>query len=66
MPAIGIGSGLSNFELGARFRYEIRREFAPYVGLEWSKKTGETARLSRLAGEDPDTVSFIAGIRLWY
>lgn len=66
MPAIGVGSGLTDFELGARLRYEIRREFAPYVGVEWSKKTGETARLARLAGEDPEAVSFVAGLRVWF
>lgn len=66
VPEIGVGSGLSTFELGARLRYEIRREFAPYVGMEWSKKTGDTARYARLAGEDPDAVNFVAGIRFWF
>ena len=33
-PAAYIGSGLSDAELGLRLRYEIRREFAPYVGVE--------------------------------
>lgn len=66
MPAIGVGSGLSNFELGARLRYEIRKEFAPYVGVEWSKKTGDTARYTRLAGEDPDTIDLVAGVRFWF
>ncbi len=66
MPVIGVGSGLTDFELGARLRYEIRRELAPYVGVEWSRKAGNTARLSRLAGEDPDAVSFVAGVRVWF
>ena len=66
VPAIGVGSGLSTFELGARLRYEIRKEFAPYVGVEWSGKTGDTARYARLAGEDPDAVNFVAGIRFWF
>ena len=66
MPAIGVGSGLSAFEIGARLRYEIKKEFAPYVGVEWSKKTGDTARYARLAGEKPDSVNFVAGIRFWF
>ena len=66
MPVIGVGSGLTDFELGARLRYEIRRELAPYVGVEWSRKAGDTARLARLAGEDPDAVSFVAGVRVWF
>ena len=33
-PARGIGSGLSDVQFGLRLRYEIRREFAPYVGVQ--------------------------------
>lgn len=66
VPEIGVGSGLSEFELGARLRYEIRKEFAPYVGVEWAKKTGGTARFARLAGDDPDVVNLVAGIRVWF
>lgn len=66
MPAIGVGSGLSDFELGVRLRYEIRKEFAPYVGIEWVKKTSDTARFVRTSGENPDVVNFMAGIRLWF
>lgn len=66
MPAIGVGSGLTNFELGARLRYEIRKEFAPYVGVEWSGRNGDTARYARLAGDKPNAVNFVAGIRFWF
>ncbi len=66
VPAIGVGSGLSTFELGARLRYEIRKEFAPYVGVEWSGKTGGTARYARLAADKPNAVNFVAGIRFWF
>lgn len=66
VPALGLGSGLTDFELGARLRYEIKPEFAPYIGFEWHRKTGGTARLARLAGEDVSSVSAVAGIRLWF
>jgi len=66
VPAIGVGSGLSSVELGARLRYEVRKEFAPYVGVEWSKKTGNTGRFARLRGEDDDQVNFVAGVRFWF
>lgn len=66
IPAIGVGAGLSDFEAGLRLRYEIKQELAPYIGLEWRKQTGATARFSRIAGEDPDTISLVAGIRLWF
>ena len=66
VPANGIGSGLSDLELGLRLRYEIKREFAPYIGVEWAKKVGDTARFARAAGEDDDVVNFVAGIRFWF
>jgi len=66
MPAIGVGPGLTSFELGGRLRYEFRKEFAPYVGVEWSGRTGATARYARLAGDKPNTVQFVAGIRFWF
>ena len=66
MPAVGVGSGLTSFELGARLRYEIRKEFAPYIGVEWSGRTGDAARYARLAGDNPNAVNFVAGIRFWF
>ena len=66
MPAIGVGSGLTSFEVGARLRYEFRKEFAPYIGVEWSGQTGDTARYTRLAGEKPNAVNVVAGVRFWF
>ena len=66
IAAIGVGAGLTNFEAGLRLRYEIKQEFAPYIGLEWRKQTGDTARFARLAGDDPDTLSVVAGVRIWF
>lgn len=66
VPESGIGSGLSDVELGLRLRYEVVKEFAPYVGVEWAKKTGDTARFARAAGEDANVTSFVAGIRFWF
>lgn len=64
--ANGIGSGLSDAELGLRLRYEIRREFAPYVGVVWSRLFGETADLARDHGADDSEVQFVAGVRMWF
>lgn len=64
--AVGVGSGLSNMELGLRLRYEIRREFAPYLGVNWSRKFGKTADFARHEGEDTDDVQIVAGIRAWF
>jgi len=65
-PENGIGSGFSDLELGLRLRYEFRCEFAPYVGLHWERKFGRTADFARDAGEDPDELSLVAGLRIWF
>ena len=63
---IGVSAGLTDIEIGLRLRYEIAREFAPYVGVEWAGKVGETARFARAAGDQPSGVSYVAGIRFWF
>jgi copper resistance protein B len=65
-PEVGIGSGLSDMQLGLRLRYEIRREFAPYVGVNWTKQFGQTADFARAEGEDTSDVQLVAGIRAWF
>ena len=60
------GSGLNNLEFGARLRYEIRREFAPYLGLSFDRSFGETATLVRRQGGDPSQVRFVVGMRMWF
>jgi copper resistance protein B len=62
----GIGSGMSQLELALRLRYEIRREFAPYVGVEWSGKFGDTADLARDADDSVRDTRFVAGLRFWF
>lgn len=65
-PQLGIGAGLDQVELGLRLRYEFTRDFAPYVGLEQSWRTGAGARYARLAGEDPSVTSLVVGVRLQF
>lgn len=65
-PARGIGSGLSDAELGLRLRYEITRQFAPYFGVAWSKSFGQTADYLRDAGEETGGVRWVAGFRMWF
>jgi copper resistance protein B len=60
------GSGLNNLEFGARLRYEIRREFAPYIGISFDRSFGETATLVRQDGGDSSQVRFLVGVRAWF
>jgi copper resistance protein B len=61
-----VNSGLSDFSGGVRFRYEIRREFAPYVGIEWDGRFGSAANAMRISGEVPEGARFIAGAHFWF
>lgn len=64
--AVGVGSGLSDMELGLRLRYEVRREIAPYVGVNWTQSFGDTADLAREDGEQTSDIQLVAGIRAWF
>lgn len=65
-PERGIGSGLANTEVGLRLRYEIRREFAPYIGVTWNRAYGNSADLAREEGGDVSEARLVAGIRMWF
>ena len=66
VPELGIGSGFSDIELGLRLRYEFAREFAPYVGVNWERKLGDSARYARAAGEGVSATSLVMGLRFWF
>lgn len=65
-PARGLGSGLSDLTLGLRLRYEIRRQFAPYVGVTWGRNFGGTADYAQARGERNKTTQFVGGVRVWF
>lgn len=62
----GVGSGLNNVDFGLRLRYEISREFAPYIGVDYEKAFGKTASFVRQEGGDPGKWQFVAGVRMWF
>lgn len=61
-----LGAGLSDASLGLRLRYEIRREFAPYVGVVWSRVFGDTADLARAHAAGDNEWQAVAGLRMWF
>lgn len=54
----GVKSGVTEFETGLRLRYEIKREFAPYIGFDYV----EEASLR----EHQHSVRYVVGVRFWY
>ena len=60
-----IGAGITDYEVGLRLRYEIVREFAPYVGISWAQPVFETADLLP-DSEDEGVLSGVLGVRMRY
>jgi copper resistance protein B len=63
VPREGRGAGFERIETGVHARYEITRRFAPYAGLIYERKLGETARIARAAGEGAGGWMLRAGLR---
>lgn len=64
VPDYDLGSGFTEVEIGTRLRYEVTREFAPYVGVSLIRSVGETEDILRAAGEDVTSYSVVGGVRL--
>jgi copper resistance protein B len=65
-PARRIGAGLSELDAGLRLRYEITRQFAPYVGITYLGQYGATADYVSAAGGSTQQLRFTAGVRTWF
>lgn len=66
VPELATGSGINSIELGFRLRYEIVREFAPYVGVNWERKLGRSANYADARGDNPAALRFVTGVRFWF
>lgn len=62
----GTGSGLSSITAGLRLRYEIHRQFAPYAGIQWQRRYGQTADFHRDSDEPVEQAHWVAGVRIWF
>lgn len=65
--AIGAGAFGPTLEAGARLSYDlVDRLIAPYVGVHYERRFGESARLAREEGEDVEQVFGVIGVRVMY
>ena len=65
-PARLVGAGFSDIDTGLRLRYEFNRKFAPYLGVVYEGRFGQTANFARQAGESTGDFRFVFGIRAWF
>ncbi len=63
VPDRNMGAGLANVVGGLRFRYEFKREFAPYFGVRYQARVFQSADRARAAGEEPARFFIVAGLR---
>ena len=62
VPRYGVRSGFNDYETALRLRYEIKREFAPYVGWVNRRRVGDGA----VDDAEGYGTRFTAGLRFWY
>jgi len=61
-----VGSGLSQMHSGMRLRWEITRQFAPYIGFTHERSYGTTARWQREASGASHHSRWVAGVRVGF
>jgi copper resistance protein B len=66
VPERRLGRGITGLELGLRLRYAVAPEFAPYTGVQWERKLGQTADLARLGGDRTHDFFVVAGVNFWF
>lgn len=66
IPERELGTGLTGLNAGVRLRYDIRREFGPYIGVEWQSAFGGTRDMIEAAGGEANQAVFLIGLRTWY
>lgn len=64
IPDRMLGAGMTDAKFDLRLWYEIKREFAPYIGVRYQTFIGETADIMDDAGRDREEVYFLVGVRL--
>lgn len=66
VPSALLGSGLTDITAGLRMRYDVTRNFSPYVGIEFVRKAGGTESLHRAAGERVEDTRLVLGVRTFF
>lgn len=64
--ALNRGAGLSDISTTFRLHYDINRQFAPYLGFQYTRYLGKTADLLQAASLRQGQSQLMAGIRFWF
>ena len=66
VPAVAQNAVIAIIDTGLRLRYEFNRKFAPYIGVVYEGKFGQTASLAKHARESTGDFRFAFGVRVWF
>jgi len=58
-----LGRGLADVDAGLRWRYDLRRDLGPYLGVAFTGLCGATAERARAAHEPTRALQVVAGVR---
>ena len=61
-----LAHGNNDFDFGLRLRYDITRQFSPYVGVEWHRPLGASAGVVRSGGRAGWQGAVVLGVRGWF
>ena len=61
-----VGFGWGRAEAGLRMRYEVTRQFAPYIGIVHERAFGGDGDAADLDGGHADGTRWVLGLRLWF
>lgn len=64
IPSRELGAGITDITLDLRLRYEMEREFAPYIGVRYQSLLGETMNIADSMGKETEQLYFLTGLRL--
>lgn len=64
VPNRALRRGLTEVETGLQVRYQITRDFVPFVDFRYSRLIGETANIAKSEGEDRGAFRILLGLRI--
>lgn len=65
VPELDVGAGISSLDAGVKLRYEIEREFAPYLDINYVGLFGETKSIAEANKKDANDLTVRVGVRFW-
>jgi len=63
---LALAAGFADLETGIRLRYEVTRQFAPYLGVNYESLLGDTRDLAKDSGAETSDTQLVAGLRFWF